>query len=375
MSVVDNEYFCAAPWTSVYVDPDGTVDNCCVAKNRIGNVNTDNINDVVAGPKLLAVKQTMLSNQPAAGCTICWNSSHKFQTFFNSEYSKLGPDYFSNTDNFSLKYLDLRWNNTCNLACIYCGPGYSSLWADIAQKENKSIPIIPADQKTRNHRESLLEFITQNINTVEHIYLAGGEPLMLKENVEVLDAVLKANNNCRIVVNSNIAELNTPVFDRLKQYHNVQWLISGEATGAAYEYIRWPGVWENYYNNIKTISQIKDHYLTFNFVAMNLNALNMWDFADLLKQDFGVEHTNISVNVYNLRDPRGAYSLHRLPETVKQEVRDRAKDYQVIGLSNFLEALDDVDPESPGLEKTHTNLLDLDCKRNLNSRIIFKHLY
>lgn len=385
MSVTKQDYFCAAPWTGLYIDPSGRVDNCCISKNDIGNVNEHHVNDIVAGTRNLAVKQDMLANLRVKGCDSCFRNdpSHRFQNFWNTEYTQLGDDYFANTDNFSLKYLDLRWNNTCNYACIYCGAGCSSLWADIeTKKDANTIDIIPVDQKTTRSRQSLLDYVIANVSEIEHIYLAGGEPLMLKENVQVMDAVLAAGSQCRIVVNTNLSRLEgNAVFERLKQHRNVQWLISGETSHEQYEYIRWPGVWSDFHRNLGIINDLRDrgHTMSFNFVVMNLNALSVWDFVDLLGKDFGVDQRSITANLYNMRDSTGEFAIQRLPQALRDLARQRAQGYRVLGVDNFLDALNDPMPEYRpglfGLEITVERLAELDRDRGLESRKIFKHLY
>lgn len=377
------EYFCASPWTGLYIDPSGRIDNCCISQNNIGNINHDDINSIVNGEKNLTIKNQMLLNQQVSGCDSCFrnNPSHRFQNFWNDNYSNLGNDFFSDRYNFSLKYIDLRWNNTCNLACIYCGGGYSSLWAEIEKKQDPTgNTLIPVEQKPSRYKETLLSYLETHVGELEHVYLAGGEPLMLKENVRLLDAILAVKSNCRIVVNSNLTQLsNSSVFERLKQHHNVQWLVSGETIGDQFEYIRWPARWKDFYDNLQIINNIPGHSISFNFVAMNINALIIWDFVDLIEKELGVAQQSMTTNIYNMRNDTGPFSIQRLSSEMKKQIKERAKSYKTLGIDNFLSSLDDPTPahrpEKDGLVYTWEKLAELDRMRDLDSRKIFKHIY
>lgn len=376
------EYFCAAPWVGLYIDPSGRVDNCCISRNNIGNINHDDINDIVYGRKSISIRNQMLLDQRVEGCDHCFRNdpSHRFQNFWNDHYSIL-DDFFSNSHNFSLKYIDLRWNNTCNLACVYCSSNCSSLWAEIEKKQGKNFPLmISSEQKPSHHRETLLSYLEANVGKLEHVYLAGGEPLMLKENVRVLDAILSSGSNCRVVVNSNLTQINnSPVFERLKQHHNVQWLVSGETIGDQFEYIRWPAHWKDFYDNLHTIKKIPGHTLSFNFVIMNINALSTWDFVDLVERNLGIPHYSMTANIYNMRDDLGPFAIQRLSPSMKEQVKARAKNYKTLGIDNFLSSLDDPTPQHRpdfyGLAYTWEKLAELDRMRDLDSRKIFKHIY
>lgn len=383
MNLLSQDYFCTAPWVSLYVDPSGRVDNCCISYNNIGDINKNNIIDIIKGQTNLSVKDNMLKNQYNDGCDNCFRNdiSHRHQNFFNTRWADKGEFFYQDINNFSLEYLDLRWNNTCNFACIYCGPGCSSLWAEIENKKlNNKIPIISSDQKTYKQKDELLKFIVDNVKTIKDLYLAGGEPLMLKENIPVIDAIISAKTNCNILVNTNLSLLEgNQVFEKLKQHNNVTWLLSCESMHEQYEYIRWPGVWKNFDQNVKILNSLGQKVMV-NLVAMNLNALSIWDFIDYASTELKIPQQNFTATLYNMRDSSGPFALQRLPEITKQQVKQRAQNYaKVMGIHNLIEALDDPCPKHQGgnfgLEKTFNRLAQLDRERGLDSSKIFKDIY
>ena len=91
--------------------------------------------------------------------------------------SKTDLTLYDKTQNFDLKHVDLRWTNSCNQACVYCGPEYSSKWATELNQKVKS---------KKESRQEVKDFVFENISGLENVYLAGGEPMLMKENVEFL---------------------------------------------------------------------------------------------------------------------------------------------------------------------------------------------
>lgn len=350
---------CPAAWTALYIDPTGRVDNCCISNNHLGNINDTKIVDIINGDKAIAIRQQMSDNDLVPGCSNCHNREHTWQQKFVDTY---GTD-FDAASHFNLKYLDLRWNNTCNFACIYCSPTFSSLWAEELGQINKI-------QDTA----SIKHYVLDNVNQINELYLAGGEPLLLKDNQDVLAKLLDVNPNAKIFVNTNLSRLDTAVAKLLFQFNNVQWLVSGEDTAERYEYIRWPGKWLTFYNNIVTLVNRDINQVSFNLVMMNINALTIWDYVDLLIH-LGCEQHSITVNLYNFGDPAGPYSPRRLTSNQKQEVLDRInqKNYTVLGIEDIRNAL--ALDKKYDLNYTLDSLQKLDNSRSTDSSKIFTHFY
>ena len=87
--------------------------------------------------------------------------------------------------------------------CVF-GPLYSSKWA---MEMGVKVP------KDREKIAKLKEYVYANINTLENVYLAGGEPLLMKENKDFLDKLYEANPDCTIRVNTNLSKTQTGVMD------------------------------------------------------------------------------------------------------------------------------------------------------------------
>ena len=75
-----NKSFCPAPWNSFFVNPDGAVENCCVSRNKLGNINdVPDIKKIIFSNKNLKIQQDMLDGKPIEGCKWCHDTTHSLQ--------------------------------------------------------------------------------------------------------------------------------------------------------------------------------------------------------------------------------------------------------------------------------------------------------
>ena len=129
--------YCTAPWNGITVRENGRVLTCCVGRSDLADLNVDSVDLIESSPVLKEIQQSMLHGSPdLKNCVSCVNQEK------NDGYSSLRNHYNTfypvvDTTRFSLKYLDLRWNNTCNLACMYCGPHFSNTWNDKLKINNQ----------------------------------------------------------------------------------------------------------------------------------------------------------------------------------------------------------------------------------------------
>lgn len=384
---------CALPWTGIYVNPDGMIRNCSISRTGLGNIHDKDLPEILNGPINREIRQDMLDGKRHSRCDACYqvedNAGDRNQNESNRAwYKKLtlrhrqDLEIFDATDRFSPAVLDLRWRNTCNRACIYCGPDLSSLWQDMMDMQYKI-------------DESVLErsknYIFENLHTVKHVYLAGGEPLVIKENHALLEHLLAINPSVEIRINSNIGNINTPVYRILEKFSNVHWTVSVDSMEQSFEYMRWPGRWSEFMANLKTIHSIWGDKINFNMVWCILNDSDIIDTVDhLIDQGF---HQNMfivqcltypkTLNVNNLPDAR-----RRALADMIQTRRDRSDaNYwlykSLTSMYNFLATPVVMGPDmfferiplESGLPGTLNFLQAIDAMRGTDSRQIFPRLY
>ena len=372
--IFTNPAFCPMPWTGLMYNFDGKVKNCIRSAETmpIGNIANTPIEEIVLGKENVA-RQTKIINKTAVpSCHTCKDLENNKQgldiisdrVFYIRELKDI-PISTYQADNFNLHTVDIRWTNLCNFACAYCGPEFSSRWA----KELKIKQNVPTEEQLANFKE----YIFQHARQLKHVYLAGGEPLLMKENLELLD-LLDPDVNLRI--NTNLSKVDTRVFDRICQFKNVHWIVSVETIEAEYEYIRYGGKWADFLDNLNIIKTL-NHKISFNMLHFLLNYQSIFGCIDYLKaQGF---HNN-SFIIGALLNPK-YLNIRNLPENVlqlvKEELNKRIAEHPGYLLEdsykNMLNYIEQ--PAERNFLSSMEQLYILDQRRNLDSSKIFTELY
>ena len=184
------------------------------------------ITDITTDPSALhntfqkkLARNQMLNNIRPSECDYCWrvedagHISDRITKSFNSwsrphfnEVLKSGPD------GGNPKYLEVSFDNTCNLKCSYCGPSYSSKWVeelnelgpwpDYHNVSNNNI----LNRDVNPYIEAFWKWWPNLYLDLHTFRITGGEPLLSKHTYKVLEK-LKENPNTKLVlgINSNLS--------------------------------------------------------------------------------------------------------------------------------------------------------------------------
>ena len=370
--VFANPVFCPMPWTGLMYNFDGTVKNCIRSAESIGNIQNNTIEEIVSGPVNDTRQSMILNGISTINCQPC----HKLESgkksfdiisdrkFYIRELKQVPLDTYR-PNNFDLQTIDVRWSNLCNFACVYCGPTFSSKWAS----ELNVAPATPTDQQ----RLQFKDYIFNNAKKLKHVYLAGGEPLLMKENLELLE-LLDPNVNLRI--NTNLSKVDTRVFDRICEFKNVHWIVSVESTDQEYEYMRYGGTWEDFLLNLNNINKL-EHKITFNMLHLLLNHMSIFKCIDSFKE---LGFHNNSFIVGPITSP-GYLDIRHLPTQalnkvqIELETRINSSPGYLLEDSyrNMLTHI--LGPMDKDLINSFAKIKAMDQRRNLDSRTIFEDLY
>lgn len=367
--------FCPAPWMTFYLEPNGKIDLCCIGSADLGNIHKKPLPSILKSDRMIEIKQMMQNNQPVPGCEACHSGyESSLQNRFIRQFGGRHHEDYQNVDDFKLKYLDLRWNNTCNYACVYCNEDLSSLWAQI-----KDV----TQPKITNMRTDLIDLVLQNLDNLQEVYLAGGEPLMLKENVKILSELSRVNPDCKIICNTNLSRIeDNEIFEMIHSFTHVQWMVSAETMGDQYEYLRWPGKWSTFDSNLRRLQSINrpNHSISFNLVWLNLNGLSIWDYIDHLDQ-MGLDTAPVSILPYNMDVWDGPWHLKHMPKDFLSAVRKRMDDPKYYKIYTYQQNLDFINhyidraDHQPNTDLIKERLEYFDRTRSFDSRQIFPTIY
>ena len=375
--ILTNPTFCPMPWSGIMYNFDGKVKNCIrsVGSLPIGNICNSSIEDIVKGSVNCQRQEQIINKLPVTSCQTCYDverGKNKFniisdRIFYIKELKKTPPSTYT-VGNFDLKTIDIRWSNLCNFACIYCNPEFSSKWAS----ELNVTTSTPTDLQIEN----LKQYIFDHALNLHHIYLAGGEPLLMKQNQELLELLLRYNPNVNIRINTNLSVVGTKIFETICKFNNVHWTVSVETIEDEYEYIRYGGVWEDFVKNLIIIKQL-NHKITFNMLHFLLNFMSIFECVDWL-QAKGF-HSNSFV-IGAMLEP-DYLNIRHLPKStlyqVEQELHKRINQNPGYLLEDsYRNMLYYINTSAKkNLSDSFKKLAELDQRRKLDSKKIFTSLY
>ena len=370
--VLTNSAFCPVPWTGLMYNFDGNVKNCIRSANTLGNIKDAPIEQVVLSMGNLARQALIVDGEKPTNCKPCHDlevGKKSFdivsdRVFYIRELKHVPLDTYQ-TNNFDLRTIDVRWTNLCNFACVYCGPEFSSKWAS----ELNVVTETPTDEQ----KDAFRQYIFDRAEQLDHVYLAGGEPLLMKENLELLDRVRPTT---QLRINTNLSKVDTQVFDKICQFKNVHWIVSVETVEEEFEYIRHGGRWSDFLDNLNIIRKL-GHKISFNMLHFMLNYQSVFDCVDFLTS---LGFHNNSFIIGPLLNP-DYLNIRHLPDNVLNSVK-ATLEQRIAAKPGFL--LEDSyrnmlqyiqQPISKNFDESIQQLAELDRRRNVNSRETFKHLY
>ena len=373
--ILTNKNFCPMPWTGLMYNFDGTVKNCIRSAGTIGDIKNDPIANILTGPANTDTQQAMLANQPGANCYTCYDleiNKKSFdiisdRIFYIRELKHVPLDTYQQ-GNHDLHTIDVRWTNLCNFSCVYCNPLFSSRWAD----ELNTLQQYPDHTKLDDFKQ----YIFDHAGTLKHVYLAGGEPLLMKENLELLDLLQQVNPTVNLRINTNLSKTNTQIFERICEFPNVHWTVSVETQAAEFNYVRHGGNWLDFLDNLDQIRQL-DHKISFNMLWFLLNYDSVFDCVDFLK---GLGFHNNSFIIGALLEP-DYLNIRHLPENVlnllKMKLQSRINEKPGYLLENSYQNMLHYiqQPIEKNLSESFKKIDVMDQRRGLNSKDIFKDLY
>lgn len=372
-----NKTLCPAAWNNFYIDPAGSVRTCSIGKTELGNINTNTFDEILKSEESVKIRQAMIDGYLPDQCIDCINLEKNNKNAFSARmhYRKTITDTNNLSDyaraegEFTITGFDIRQTNTCQNACVYCGPLLSSKFAS----EMNKFPRITSEENLDN----LSEFIINNLLNLKEIYFAGGEPLIIKSNLRILEELYECNPSCKVRINSNIMDIDNRIYAQSLKFKDLQYTISVDSIAYQYEYIRWPSKWQRFLTNLDRVMSDVPRY-NFNMVLNILNWDGLLDTISLLldkgisENAFIITHATMprELNINNLSNDQLDHFVHKTEAFLSNLDTELFLYHSLVGCVNF------VDKSFPkDIDKTRSYLKQTDSRRNLDSKALFPYIY
>ena len=353
---IKSESFCGAKWYNATIWLGSGMTTSChhPLPHRV------EVADVQANPRALhntakkkEERQQMQQGERPAGCEYCWKiedigrdniSDRVYKTVIYSDEDLDRAYRTPATEDVNLRTLEISFDRTCQFACSYCNPAFSSTWVKDISTNGPYTNLVSDGRNhfTHTHDSSQLFKFGQNNpyadaffqwwesdlhQTLDELRITGGEPLMSGYTWQLLDwfKTNKGKSKTRLAINSN---LGTQVdLDRLFSSVDapIDLYTSNESVGAHAEYIRDGLAWGDWASTVELIcDNFAGNKLRGLHIMCTINALcleSLTEFLDFIvdcKRCYGKDFPNFTLNI--LRFPS-----FQSPLVLPNETRTRHK--------------------------------------------------
>ena len=146
-------------------------------------------------------RKEMLNGERPAECDYCWriedDESGNFSDRVNKSLDPYSLQYhdeikFSTGDeNIYPKYVEVSFGNVCNFKCSYCGPTFSSKWAEEIKHDgpykfsdgstfNEAFQEVDNKSQDNPYTDAFWEWFPEALSHMHTFRVTGGEPLLSK---------------------------------------------------------------------------------------------------------------------------------------------------------------------------------------------------
>ena len=262
---------CAALYNHTNVRGGNRVYPCCRYKQPIQTFDGD-IGSILHSKEYKTLRDNWTINDP--NCAKCMHEEilgkESLRQRFNQEY---------NVDQVKLQYLEVGFDNICDLTCDGCWEEWSSSWW---AKKN---PNLPPKQGITSTEE-----FTNIPSTVNKVVFLGGEPLMTNRHRRFLESFDTLEDLEVEYFTNGMHKLVEEDYILLNECKRVHFTVSIDGVGALNEQVRHGSVWSRV---LKTLQEI---HSTFDYTIHTTIHKNNWHGLPELAE-FTKKYSNWTTNV------------------------------------------------------------------------------
>lgn len=332
------------------------------------------VEDVIANPKALhntpqkkEERRQMQCGERPKGCEYCWkvedigrnNISDRVykSVIYSDEELKTAHMRVPQAD-INLKTLEIAFDRTCQLACSYCNPAFSTTWVKDIKKHGAYEGMIsdgrnhfthPHDSsqlykfnETNPYIEAFFKWWESDLHqSLDELRITGGEPMMSGHLWKLLDWFKenKGASKTRIAINSNLQCSTEQIAKLLDRADSAPLDIytSNESLVHQAEYIRDGLEWSTWSRNMHLLASSDRLRGLHNMCTINALCLEtLPEFLGYLlkfKAMYGRDFPSFTLNI--LRFPSFQSAL-ALPDHIRTLHKDRLQEWYDKNVDNKL---------------------------------------
>jgi len=302
-----------------------------------GDTNTQSLQEIWNAPPMRALRLDMINGRPNEICNKCYKFDEagapslraKSLRFYNKHVQKVRDTAADGSAGaVNMPYLDIRFNNLCNLKCRPCYLDASTSW----YRDHVKLYGDPGYGPLMQVRENMISFweeLEPLLDSVEEVSFAGGESLLQEEHYKILDhwiAREKFDVQMIYYTNFTVTEYKgRSIFDLWKKFKNVVVIASLDGSYERGEYLRKNLKWNQIVENRKKMQAICPQVMFQ--ISPTITNYNILHFPDFYSEWVELGLINPYAVAVNLLHSPPWMSSQVLPKEIKNKVREK---YQVL---------------------------------------------
>lgn len=312
------------------------------------------------------MRKYMQDGQRPQECEYCWKiedlgkgsiSDRVYKTAVFDEADILEAAKSDWQTNTMLRTLEISFDRTCNFACSYCNPSFSTTWVKDIHKFGPYRNINGDARSHFTHEAKHAQPIPDESNpyiqafwrwweepngladNLDEIRITGGEPLMAPGVWKLFEwfknnhdrAVNRSRGVMRYAINSNLVPKDD-IMNKLIEYSyyvpHLEVYTSCESMGKHSEYIRDGFIWDKWLHNLNRLHTEGNFKKTH--IMMTINSLCLASIIEFMDEilKFKIKHDTVyptmSLNI--LRFP-SFQSCAMLPMEIRQKYSDKLQNW------------------------------------------------
>lgn len=371
-----SDTFCPLPWNFVAVRNNGDFRICCQSNvspsqglvrdssGQVMNAKAHSFEEVRNSEIHKRARLDMLAGRWPESCQRCReeeeNNLISRRKYENEAWpitateaaAATASDGSIKTSEQEVEYLDVRFGNKCNLACRMCGPTDSNFWyRDHVALTGQShfhdshgrveLEEVKANQ-WKDSKDDYAWYMQDNFwnnladsgDKIRHIYLAGGEPLLIDQHYKFLEDCIEKGLSQKIVIeyNTNGTVVPERAIELWKQFKTVRLGVSIDGVGNHFEYQRYPAKWKSVERNLRRLNDLKADNFNI-WLACTVTVYNVFHIPDFIewKLNSGLDKINRRsskpILTHHMAHRPWHVNVRVLPEEVKKQVMSYYQKY------------------------------------------------
>lgn len=251
---------CPLPWIHISQSAPGWYRPCCNSRKKLDIPNTVPIDEAFNSEAMRELREQFLRGELPEVCDVCWKQEEQGIHSYRNKYVKKFS-HLLDLDKPELKYLDIKFDNKCNLQCRMCNPDSShQIWKliDLYNADDEPLPEFLNIQFTSRETRELpdkKDAVLRHLDQIRVLKVTGGEPFLSRDFLEIMDELVAGGHapNVEVEVTTNGTKFYREHLDRFLKFKSIAINISVDGADDVYDYIRYPF---NYFKFLERLDEL-----------------------------------------------------------------------------------------------------------------------